>query len=115
MLSDVCWSIYMSIRNKRSRFARCAAVALVAGAVLPAGAANYTWISSQNGLWTDSNNWSPGSVPGASDDILININAIPNIYVTGTQYGHSLTLNSTNTWVIVKSDSTVGYSSLSLA
>ncbi|MGN0852430.1 MAG: autotransporter-associated beta strand repeat-containing protein [Kiritimatiellia bacterium] len=44
--------------------ARLTAVAIVVGATAGAGADTYTWTGSENGFWTNANNWAEGAVPG---------------------------------------------------
>ena len=42
--------------------------------IFPAGAAPITWTNTSGGSWNVAANWSPNSVPGASDDVFITSN-----------------------------------------
>jgi fibronectin-binding autotransporter adhesin len=62
--------------------------------------AKIDWINSQGGLWTSAANWSGGAVPGAGDDVIINVPpAGPISYDIQAYYldlsVHSLTLDQT--------------------
>src|SRR5437879_1549191 len=46
------------------------------------------WISPNSGSWGDADNWSTGSVPGAADDVFIDVPQ--NITVTHSIGAHSI-------------------------
>ena len=45
----------------------------VSFAAVPAGAASIFWANAVSGVWSDSTNWNPQQVPGASDFAFINL------------------------------------------
>src|SRR5688572_5140666 len=51
------------------------------------------WTGAGDGVnWSDSDNWSGGVMPQASDDVTINVAANPNVVVTGNRTVNSLNL-----------------------
>ncbi len=47
------------------------AIALGLLAVLPAGAATWTWANPAGGTWSTPSNWSPAGVPATGDDVVL--------------------------------------------
>jgi hypothetical protein len=50
-----------------------------------------SWTASTSGDWTDAGDWSGGAVPGAGDDVTIDVAGITVSVSTGTQDANSLT------------------------
>jgi hypothetical protein len=53
-----------------------------------------TWISNASGDWADGTNWSSGSQPGATDDVVINVSGVTVTHSSGNDSVHSLTNSS---------------------
>jgi hypothetical protein len=53
------------------------------------------WISG-NGSWTTASNWSPGTVPGSSDDAVIDASGTYTVTLTVTITVHSIAISDSS-------------------
>src|SRR5450759_2018766 len=60
--------------------------------IFPAGAAPITWTNTSGGSWNVAANWSPNSVPGASDDVFITSNGTYTVIMNVSPTISNLTL-----------------------
>src|SRR5262245_31205370 len=71
-------------------------LALAALILIPrvAGAALIHWNNGAGGIWTTAANWSPAVVPGASDDVAIDLAGTYSVTATGPITIRSLTIGA---------------------
>ena len=55
----------------------------------------YTWTGTNNSDWADAGNWSPGGIPGAGDEVIINI-ATPSVELDGARSIAILRMSAAN-------------------
>ena len=70
--------------------------------------ATVSWISATGGDWSTGANWQGGMVPGAADDVLINITKAETITVSTMQLAHSVTVNAPATTFVLANTGALG-------
>ena len=74
------------------------AAAILAVLVLPSRATSITWTNTNGGSWSAAANWSPNTVPGPSDDVLIRTAGTYSVTLDASPTINSLTLGGAGGW-----------------